>query len=412
MASIIITANDTFQKAMDAFIVGADGYIVKSAIMKDEIIYKTNEVLEKQRLQMQLKESEEKYRYIIHNISDTIIELDSNGIIQYATPQFLETFGYCPEEKIGTSVLEMCHPNDMTKLKNNLKRMQDSNKELRMECRVRHKDRHVVHISGTGRVVKNDDGFRFLISIRDITEMKQLQEEINEKKKLAAIGQLAAGIAHEINTPLANINLTSECILDLLKNGDFNIKEIRKLLNDNIDQVNFCAEVVKGLLQFSKNIYVNPRKFSLNNLIKSLIKSSEISSKIKKKNINIILELEKEVELLGDEELIHLVFQNILENSIDALEGINHQKEINIISSKNNGKVEIKIIDNGKGMSESSLMKVFEPFFSTKEVGKGKGLGLATCKGIIEKHGGNIFIDSTYGKGTKVSLVLNSNTNG
>ncbi|MFX0139699.1 MAG: sensor histidine kinase, partial [Candidatus Hodarchaeota archaeon] len=217
-----------------------------------------------------------------------------------------------------------------------------------------------------------------------------------------------AGIAHELNTPLANITLKADYISAIVCNEKTppNIDILHKEISEIKDQVKFCAQIVKDLLQFSRKMDLNVKRFELSSLLTDLIELPAISAKIKERNIEFIFEKEKDVILDADRVLLFQVFQNLITNSIDALEYVKHKPRIKIGYSIINGSIEIKVMDNGTGIKESDLLRVFEPFFTTKQVGKGTGLGLSICRGIIEKHGGTISIKSTFGKGTEVIVAL------
>ncbi len=248
------------------------------------------------------------------------------------------------------------------------------------------------------------------ISERKLIEerLRKSQQDLNEQSKLAAVGQLAAGIAHELNTPLANINLIAEYISDLLQiqNKSLNPGIFENELNNLKNQVNNCSKIVKDLLLFSKKQTINLRKIELIPIFHEVLQSPSIVLKLGEKNIKTVIQVDPDIEVDGDRVLLLEVFQNLLTNSIDAFEVTREEPEIKIISTKKDNLVEIKIIDNGVGIKESNFPHLFEPFYSTKSVGQGTGLGLSICRGIIEKHNGQISIDSQYGEGTEVTITL------
>ncbi len=365
------------------------------------------EIREREKIENELKRSEEKFKSIADLSQDIIIRASKDGKVTFANPAAAEFFQKSSEQLIGVHFSEYVYPEDIEKTANTLRNIiKVENPQIGFEVRlIVPKGIRTVKFSGT--VIKDNTGkiIGVQASGRDVTE---LQEELIEKDKLAAVGQLAAGVAHELNTPLANITLKADYISAIVSNEKTppNVEILHKEISAIKDQVKFCAQIVKDLLQFSRKMDLNVKKFDLCSLLKDLIELPAISSKIKERNIEIIFEKEKDIILDADRVLLFQVLQNLITNSIDALEFVKEKPRIKIAFSKINGSVEIKVIDNGKGIRESDLPRVFEPFFSTKQIGKGTGLGLSICRGIIEKHKGKINLNSTFGKGTEVIIKL------
>ena len=256
------------------------------------------------------------------------------------------------------------------------------------------------------KAFKLNDGIGIIAT--ETTGRKLMERELLQKRKLAALGQMAAGLAHELNTPLANINLTTEYILELFTrevNFNDNLRVIEEL-NDIKKQTDFCGNIINQLLLFSREIDISCTRFKAKPFFSKIFSSPIIKSRIEEKNIEILLEIDDEVTILGDKALLNQCFYNLIINSIDALDVSQLNSIIRITLTMLDEDVEIRIIDNGVGITEENLSKVFDPFFTTKPVGKGTGLGLAITRGIIEKHKGKISIKSTYGEGTEVHVTL------
>ncbi|MHA2297193.1 MAG: PAS domain S-box protein [Candidatus Hodarchaeales archaeon] len=240
----------------------------------------------------------------------------------------------------------------------------------------------------------------------NISETKKLQEEILEKNKLAAVGELAAGIAHELNTPLMNIDFTVEYIANLVEREPaVDGAHLKPELEDIQKQVQYCANIVKGLLQFSRKIDLVETTFPVKPLIDDIVESPILMMRMQEKGIDMRVEVEENLEITGDRNLILQVFQNLVNNAIDALPGTTKPPVIKVASSIDEQGVVMRVIDNGEGIQEKDLSKVFIPFFTTKP-GEGTGLGLSICKSIIEKHEGEITVKSSPDKGTEVIVRL------
>ncbi|MBV5341988.1 MAG: PAS domain S-box protein [Deltaproteobacteria bacterium] len=273
----------------------------------------------------------------------------------------------------------------------------------------------------------------------DITERKQnermlqqMQGQIIQQEKMASIGQLAAGVAHEINNPMGFItsNLTSlgkyaakldeyiaallqsigACpnhpgtgVLDQLRQKlkvDYIISDVCELVNESLDGASRVQRIVQDLKSFSRVDQVEIRQINLNELLETTIN-------IAWNELKYIATLERDFgeipEILCYPQQLNQVFLNLLVNAAQAME---HQGNIIVHTWGDNDKVFISVADTGKGMPEQVRKCVFEPFFTTKEVGKGTGLGLSISADIIRKHGGEITVESQAGVGTTFTVML------
>ncbi|HUY00889.1 MAG TPA: PAS domain-containing sensor histidine kinase [Candidatus Deferrimicrobium sp.] len=392
-----------------------EGSIVE---MDEELLIQViiQDITERKLAETRLKESEKNYRLIFESANDLIAVINRKFRYEYFNEiTHLNLLGYFDKDLMDQSILNFIHPEDIDQI--NIKFQQALvSGEMRVELRFRHKNGQYLWLEVRGRLFGKAEGkSKILLIARDITERKKtekkLQEnekELQEKNKLAAIGQLAAGIAHELNTPLANINLTIEYLFKLLDKKEIisDPDTLKTELTIIRKQVKHCAQIVNDLLQFSRKMEIHPVKFNLNLLINEILENPTISKKIAKNNIEIVIELGQEIEIIGDYALLTQVLLNLIQNSIDALEEVKDKPKITIMVSQIKDSIELRVIDNGIGINEENLSRIFEPFFTTKGVGKGTGLGLSISRGIVEKHGGKIIIQSTHGSGTIAILTL------
>lgn len=251
---------------------------------------------------------------------------------------------------------------------------------------------------------KYKDEFSFLaIAFNHMMyELQKRQNLLVESHKLRAIGNLTAGVAHELNNPLNNIILTSEMLKEDFK--DLSDDESLDMLNDIVNQGERARQVVSNLLDFARESESKAEHFLITDLIDGaldLVKNQFKLSKVKiDYNIN-----ENLPPIYGDKKLFTQVFINLFINAIDAMPsgGI---LSVEVIHEKNLGFLAVKVIDTGKGIPTHLLKSIFNPFFTTKPEGAGTGLGLSVSKGIIEKHGGDIEVESDIGKGTTFTVHL------
>ena len=223
-------------------------------------------------------------------------------------------------------------------------------------------------------------------------ELEQAQRQLIQSEKLASLGQLAAGVAHELNNPLGTITLFSSMLKKDLAHNEKWDKDINLI----IQEAERAAKIVKDLLSFSRQTKLKPGLVNINSIIEEAV--SLLAKRSLFRNIQVKQELDVSVPTtFADPDLLKQVFFNIILNGAQAMEG---SGALTIRSQPKNGGsgIEIQIEDTGKGIAEDHLARLFDPFFTTKE--KGTGLGLALVYGIVSKHKGTIDVKSELGKGT------------
>ncbi|UCG77356.1 MAG: HAMP domain-containing protein [Nitrospirota bacterium] len=227
-------------------------------------------------------------------------------------------------------------------------------------------------------------------------EIKRGQEQYIHTEKLASLGRMAAGVAHELNSPLTGIVTFAHLLMDRIPEEN---KMDREDLEVIVEQAERCSKIIKGLLGFSRAMPAEKNVVDVNDMIEHAI--NMIQNQAKFHNVEFDADLQKDLpDIGGESSQIEQVFLNLFINAADAM---NNKGSIHIQTSqiKVDGKpyVEIVVSDTGPGIPEEHLSRLFEPFFTTKPVGKGTGLGLAVSHGIIRKHGGHIIVKSLPGEG-------------
>jgi two-component system NtrC family sensor kinase len=230
-------------------------------------------------------------------------------------------------------------------------------------------------------------------------ELQQVQDQLIRAGKMAALGELAAGVAHEINNPLTGVLTFSSLMLRKVDESH----PWKKDLENIVQQTTRCRNIVRGLLDFARQRKPDKKEWDIHLLLENTLNLVEKQAPFQ--NIRVAKELKENMPtLLVDGDQIQQVFMNILLNAADAMGG--DGGNLTIKTDVGNGMVEVSFSDTGCGMTKDQLSKIFTPFFTTKETGKGTGLGLAISYGIIQSHSGEIEAESEVGKGSTFRIKL------
>ena len=231
-------------------------------------------------------------------------------------------------------------------------------------------------------------------------ELKRHEDQLIQSRKLAAIGNLTAGIAHELNNPLNNISLTTEALIDEFDDWDREAK--LKMLRTIADQVERAGATVANLLDFTRRDESSFEALSIDEVISRTLKL--VANEISLHHIELVFQPGNNLpRVMGNAHNLQQVFLNLLLNAIQAMP---EKGTLTVKSYIDNESVRADIIDTGVGIPSENLDKIFDPFFTTKEVGKGTGLGLSVSYGIVKKHRGHILVSSEVGRGTTFSVLL------
>ena len=235
-----------------------------------------------------------------------------------------------------------------------------------------------------------------------LAEKKRIAERICQSEKLASIGEMAAGLAHELNTPLNNARVLSALAKKDLERGRVDPEAIKEDLDDILRQTDRCTRIIAGLLSFARRQEPDRSPQDINRLLQECIDLVRIRSA--KRAVSVVLEAEDELpQLAVDGHQMQQVFVNLMLNAIDAME---EGGRLTVSTALRRDEVHIRFADTGSGIAPEHLGKIFDPFFTTKDVGKGTGLGLAVSYGIVRRHGGGIDVASTLGTGSVFTVTL------
>ena len=331
---------------------------------------------------------------ILNNTQSLILVSDTAGLISYANRRWYEA-GFEQRELLGRPLLELAAPGYVRPLSDALQTIlrggQVDNLELQIMRGNGHAGQFSVNLSPMRDEQNNINSI--VVVMTDITDSAELRGKLVHAEKMAAVGQLVSGVAHEVNNPLTAILGFADLLLD---NPDLP-ETARKDLRVILQEAQRTKQIVQNLLSFARQMPPQRNAVQLNLILRRTIqlRSYDFNSH----GVDIVEHLDEGLpDVNGDAHQLQQVFLNILNNAYDAVHEVGRPARIEIMSTKAGNAVEVSFRDNGYGISHPD--RIFDPFFTTKEVGKGTGLGLSICYGIVKEHGGEILChNNTDGQG-------------
>ncbi|HSB84558.1 MAG TPA: ATP-binding protein [Nitrosarchaeum sp.] len=343
-----------------------------------------------------LSHTEQRYRSLYEDSPELYRTINTEGIILDCNASYVNSLGYTKEEIIGSSIFDHVADNSANDLRTSFESWKNEGHLASREIWFKKKDGNIFPtlLSASNLYDENGKLIGSNTVIRNMTEVYNVRKELEEQKlkRLSAIGELSARIAHDLRNPLGVIKNTIEII---------------KIKNPTMDEKskNDLSRLDRAVTRMTHQIdevldYVTPKplNFSSNSLMKIIQLALERMVRPDTVKLNLP---QRDITLTCDSEKIEIVFANMITNAIQAM---NNKGEINIRINDENDFAIIEVEDNGSGISDEDLLKIFDPLFTTKQTGT--GLGLVSCKSVIEHHGGTIHAKSELGKGTTFIIKL------
>ena len=362
------------------------------------------DITERRAIEKRLHKEQEFARRLVDSFPDLIFVVDTNKRYTFASPRVKEVLGYEDTETIGITFGERTHQEERAALLALYDDMIAGRRSFAsIEVQVRHRNgewrRLRCHFSPLFDENGKIEGV--VISGRDVTEVKRLEEQLIQAEKLAAMGQMLAGVAHELNNPLTAILGVSELLRDRQGVDD----STKRQLEMTHRQARRAARIVQNLLEFSRPASPQKKVLDLNNIIDRTIQLHEHS--LRRNNIEVDFHpLPGLPSITGDANQLIQVFLNLISNAEQAIREVRHSGRIQIRLGKSTNRVFATVQDDGVGIKPEALVKLFDPFFTTKRPGGGTGLGLSICMSIIREHGGNIEVESLPAGGAAFTISL------
>jgi two-component system, NtrC family, sensor kinase len=327
---------------------------------------------------------------IVESLNVGVLAIDLEGTVEAWNTRMEQLFGVARNDAVGRPLSELLPPELVQEI---AARGDEEQVTGIYKHRLVHQGKSVViNVSITPLVGKSAERIGRLLLFDDVTQRDRMEEQLTQTEKLTSLGLLAAGVAHEVNTPLAVISNYIQMLAKQMPEGD-----PRHTIIDKIVKQTFRAsEIVNNLLNFSRTGPGELADVDLNRVVEETL--SLVAHPLKASQIQVVKQLTEGIPpVWGSANKLQQVFLNLFLNARDAMPS---GGMLEVRSAVHNGSVEVEVVDTGNGITREHIHKIFDPFFTTKTSGRGTGLGLSVSYGIIKEHAGKIDVRSTPGRGT------------
>ena len=400
----------------------ATGEIVDVEIFSGPIILNGKQLLysivhditERKKAIEALRDSEEKYRTVLEANPDPVVVYDIEGKVVYFNPAFTRVFGWSLRDRLGKRMDLFVPEENWPETKMMIDRVLAGESFSGIESNRYNKEGKVIPVSISGAVLRDMDGnpVGSVINLRDISQQKNLESQLQHAQKMEAVGTLAGGIAHDFNNLLQAIQGYTELLLMRTKDGEPGFRELREVIRAS----KRGAELTQQLLTFSRKVESKRKPLNLNEEVEEV---RQLLERTLPKMIEVEFNLDPDLRTINaDSAQLKQVLMNLAVNAKDAMpEGGKLVIETQNITLDEEfckryaevtpgNYVLLSMADTGHGMEKETLEHIFDPFYTTKEVGKGTGLGLAIVYGIVKNHDGYVMCYSRPGSGSSFSIYL------
>ena len=371
---------------------------------KDElsiIKQKINDAFDNLQLsQESLSRSQELYSTLVEESNDGIVIIDK-GLLKFANKKMTGITGYPLEELTERRFTDLISNEYKDFVTDDFqRRTAGDHLPDKYETTMLSKDGHKIFVEISLNAIELNKNQVVIALIRDITMRKMVQEQLITTDRLASIGELAAGVAHELSNPLTSVMGYTQLLLE---------QDVPESLKKDLEIVNSearrAADVTKNLLMFARRYAPEKQLINVNELIEKVLELRSYEQKIN--NVKVIKELSHDIkQVIGDTSQLQQVFINIIINAEYSMIKAHHGGILKISTININNFVRISFTDDGIGIPAKDIPRIFDPFFTTKDLVRGTGLGLSICHGIITRHNGKIYAESESNQGATFIIEL------
>ncbi len=362
------------------------------------------DITERREMERRLHQQQEFAHRLVDSFPDLILVLDTNSHYTFVSPRCTEVLGYQVDEAHQMEFGGRTHPEDLPAMLALYKHIVDGRQTFAsLEVRVRHKQGDWRRIRFNFSPLSDEKGNieGVVLSGRDVTDLKRLEEQLIQAEKLAAMGQMLAGVAHELNNPLTAILGVTE----LLREREGSDASTKRQLELTHRQARRAARIVQNLLEFSRPASPQKKAHDLNSLIERTLQLHEHS--LRRNSVEVDFRPQSDLPgVIGDANQLIQVFLNLVSNAEQAIREVRDAGRIQIRLGRKENQLTITFQDDGVGIRPEALPRIFDPFYTTKRPGGGTGLGLSICMSIIREHGGNIEAETFPAGGSAFTIYL------
>src|SRR5437016_3489717 len=365
------------------------------------------DITERREMERRLHQQQEFARRLVDSFPDLILVLDANAHYTFVSPRCKDVLGYDIEEAQNMAFGGRTHPEDLPAAESLYQDIIAGRQSFAsLEIRVRHKlgewRRIRFNFSPLADEKGNIEGV--VLSGRDVTDLKRLEEQLIQAEKLAAMGQMLAGVAHELNNPLTAVLGVTELLRERAGQAGYD-ESFTRQLDLTHRQARRAARIVQNLLEFSRPASAQKKLLDVNNLIERTLQLQEHS--LRRDNITADFRPDTSLPgILGDANQLIQVFLNLVTNAEQAIREVRDAGHLQILPGRTGDRICITFQDDGVGIRPEAFPRLFDPFYTTKRPGGGTGLGLSICMSIVREHGGLIEAEALPAGGTAFTVTL------
>lgn len=410
---VLLVAENQKQPARQALGVGPDECLVKETVNQDLLQRTLRYAIERNRAENSVRQWEKRFEDLFDNTKDILFTMDLDGNVTSVNKTAEEVIGWPRNEVLEKNIKAFVAPEHVALCNETMRRIVSEEPLQHFEIAMLRKDARKVLLEVNARLIRSNGKKDCVQGIaRDVTERRQLENMVRQSQKLEAIGRLSGGLAHDFNNLLCVINGHTEILTEALQPGDPTIRSVAQIRK----AADSAAALTRQLLAFSRRQVFHPQIVDLNAIV---AETERFLARVINEHIEFRTALDPSLgRVTVDPIQIEQVIINLVLNARDAmpqggkltietsnldLEADHHSKLSQIPAGKY---VLLTLTDTGCGMNEETQSRIFEPFYTTKEMGKGTGLGLATVYGIVKQSGGFIWVYSEEGRGTTFKVYL------
>jgi PAS domain S-box-containing protein len=361
------------------------------------------DITERREMEKKLHQEQEFVRRLVANFPDLIAVFDRDGRFTYVSQSVKDVLGGAPEDYIGDTLGKRAGRDDQQKLADMFRNVISSNQSsVQVEFRIRHTDGSWKTLRASAGPLYDEIGkiTGVVASARDVTESKLIEERLAQREKFAAMGQMMAGAAHELNNPLTAILGVGELLHERAAD-----ETSKRQLDLVMQQARRAAGIVQNLLAFSRPSAQARSEIRLPEVVQHAVQLAQPA--LSRKNIAVTFEAPGALPpVLGDAKLLTQVFLNIIINAEQSISSGATAGHLKVSLAGLGDRVAVTVADDGPGISDENIGKIFDPFFTTKRPGGGSGLGLTIALAVIKEHNGSIDVESLPGSGAAFQVTL------